>query len=46
MLALELEKKFDIRFTTEEVVGVNCIGDIKYYLKKHGVDLVNENEIS
>ena len=46
MLALELEKKFDIRFTTEEVVGVTCIGDIKYYLKKHGVDLVNENEIS
>ena len=46
MLALELEKEFDIQFTTEEVVGVACIGDIKYYLKKHGVDLVNENEIS
>ena len=41
MLALELEKKFDIQFTTEEVVGVTCIGDIKYYLKKHGVDLVD-----
>ncbi len=46
MLALELEKEFDIQFTTEEVVGVACIGDIKYYLKKHGIDLVNENEIS
>ena len=46
MLALELEKEFDIQFTTEEVVGVACIGDIKYYLKKHGVELVNENEIS
>ena len=46
MLALELEKEFDIQFTAEEVIGVTCIGDIKYYLKKHGVDLVNENEIS
>ncbi len=46
MLALELEKEFDIQFTTEEVAGVTCIGDIKYYLKKHGIDLVNENEIS
>ena len=41
MLAIELEKEFDIQFAAEEVSSVNCIGDIKYYLKKHGIDLVN-----
>ena len=46
MLALELEKEFEIQFTQEEVVNVTCIGDIKYYLQKHGVNLVNKDEIS
>jgi acyl carrier protein len=43
MLALELEKEFEIQFTQEEVVNVTCIGDIKYYLQKHSVNLVNED---
>ena len=41
MLALELEKEFNIQFTSEEITNVTCIGDIKNYLKKHGIDLVN-----
>ena len=46
MLALELEKEFEIEFTQKEVSDVECIGDIKFYLQKHGVKLVNEDEIS
>ncbi len=46
MLALELENGFDIKFTAEEISSVTCVKDIKYYLKKHGVRLVGEDESS
>jgi len=42
ILSLELEKEFNIQFTSEEMRAVTCIGDIKYYLKKHGINLVDE----
>ena len=41
MLAVELEKEFNIQFTSKEINSVACIGDIKYYLKKHGIELEN-----
>jgi len=41
MLALALEKEFNIEFTSEEITSVTCIGDIKFFLKKHGVELVD-----
>jgi len=37
MLAAELEKNFNVKFTTTEVVSVTCVKDIKTILKKHGV---------
>tara|TARA_Y100000310_G_C20078507_1_gene532697 strand:+ start:291 stop:542 length:252 start_codon:yes stop_codon:yes gene_type:complete len=37
MLVSELESNFGIRFTPEEVMSVKNFGDIRYFLKKHGV---------
>lgn len=39
MLASELEKKFNVKFTMEEVVSVKNVRDIKESLKKHGIKL-------
>ena len=37
MLVSELENKFNIKFTMDEVTSVKCVRDIKNTLKKHGV---------
>ncbi len=39
MLVSELERSFDVKFTMDEVISVECVGDIKKALKKHGVKL-------
>ena len=39
ILVSELERTFDVRFTFAEVTGVQCVGDIKDVLRKHGVVL-------
>jgi len=39
MLASELEKEFNVKFTMEEVVSVKNVRDIKESLKKHGIKL-------
>lgn len=38
ILVAELEKTYKIRFTSEEVIGVKCVGDIKEVIAKHGAD--------
>ena len=42
MLVSELESNFGITFTTDEVLSVKCVSDIKEALIKHGVTLVDE----
>lgn len=42
MIVSELEKKFKVRFTMDEVVAVKCVKDIKESLKRHGVLLQEE----
>ncbi len=42
LLVSELESTFNVNFTMDEIVAVKCAGDIKYYLKKHGVVLEGE----
>ncbi len=37
LLVSELEAAFPVKFTSAEVTGVKCIGDIKTVLKSHGV---------
>ena len=37
MLVSELESKFNVKFTMDEVTSVKCVGDIKEILRKHGV---------
>ena len=39
MLVSELETKFNVHFTMDEVVAVQNVGDMKGALKKHGVVL-------
>ena len=39
MMVSELELVFNVQFTMDEVVAVRNVGDIKRYLKAHGVDL-------
>lgn len=39
ILVSELENKFNIQFTMDEVTSVKCVRDIKESLKKHGVNL-------
>lgn len=43
MLASELETKFGVKFTMGEVISVKSVKDIKENLKRHGVDM-QENE--
>ena len=37
MLVAELEKKFGVEFSVEEIASVKTVGDIKKLLQKHGV---------
>ncbi|MEK7500700.1 MAG: acyl carrier protein [Patescibacteria group bacterium] len=37
VLVTELEKKFKVKFTVEEIISVKNVGDIRRVLKKHGV---------
>ena len=37
LLVAELEKKFGVEFSVEEVASVKTVGDIKKLLQKHGV---------
>ena len=37
MIVSELESNFNIKFTTNEVVSVRRVSDIKQALKRHGV---------
>lgn len=37
ILVAELEGAFHIRFKSEDIVSVRCVGDIKQVLKKYGV---------
>ena len=37
ILVSELESAFKVRFTSAEVTGVTCVGDIKKVLQNHGV---------
>ncbi len=39
LLATELEKTYNVKFTIEEVIAVHDVNDIKEALKKHGVNL-------
>lgn len=39
MLVSELEAGFNVKFTSAEVTGVKCIGDIKKILTHHGAQL-------
>ncbi len=39
MLVTELESKFNVKFTMDEVTSVKCVKDIKEILKRHGVVL-------
>ncbi len=39
MLVSELEKEFNVSFTLDEVVAVQCVGDIKEALRRHGVSV-------
>ena len=39
VITSELETKFDIRFTTEEVTSIKCLGDLKQILRDRGIDL-------
>ena len=39
MMVSELEEKFDVSFTMEEVVSVRNVKDIKFYLRKHGIEI-------
>lgn len=37
ILVSELESTFKVRFTSAQVTGVKCVGDIKQVLQSHGV---------
>lgn len=39
MLVSELESGFDIKFSIDDIVAVEKVEDIKYYLRKYGVVL-------
>ena len=39
LLASELEKEFNIKFTMVEVLDVKNVRDIKKHLKNHGVNI-------
>ena len=39
ILVTELEKNFNVKFTLDEVVKVKNVGDIKKFLKQHGIKI-------
>jgi len=39
MLVTELEGRFNIKFSMDEVVAIKNVGDIKEILMKHGITL-------
>jgi len=43
MLVSELESKFNVKFTMDEVASVKCVNDIKNSLIKHGV-IIKEDD--
>jgi|TARA_B100001971_G_scaffold197612_1_gene206476 acyl carrier protein len=43
MLISELESKFNVKFTMDEVTSAKCVNDIKNSLIKHGV-IIKEND--
>lgn len=36
LIAAEIEKKFGVNFSVEEIASIKNVGDIKSLLKKHG----------
>lgn len=43
VLVSELESKFNVKFTMDEVTAVKCVNDIKNSLIKHGV-IIKEDD--
>ncbi len=39
LLVAEIEKEFQVRLTTSEVVGMNSVKSVKEVLKNHGVQI-------
>ena len=39
LIANELEKEFQLKFTIEEIVDVKNVGDIKKHLRNHGIKI-------
>lgn len=39
LIANELEKQFQVKFTIEEIVDVENVGDIKRHLRGHGIKI-------
>jgi len=39
MIVSELESRFNVKFTMDQVVAVKCVKDIKEALRKQGVQL-------
>ncbi len=39
LLATELEKEFEVKFTMEDIVSIKNVGDIKKKLIKYGIKL-------
>ena len=39
MLASEVERTFNVKFTIDELTAIKSMGDIKESLKRHGVKL-------
>lgn len=37
IMVSDLEKNYNVKFTTEEVISVKCVRDIKTSLTRHGV---------
>ena len=41
LIASELERVFDVKFTMQEISETKNVGDIKRNLKQHGIKLIN-----
>lgn len=44
VLVSEMETKFKVKFTMNEIIGVKCVNDIKECLEKHGVRLEDDGK--
>lgn len=42
MIASELEREFNVKFTMEEVTSAKNVKDIKESLKRHGIKLIEQ----